>query len=200
MLSSRSSFPSACPEKSDQPGRRGGAARWLALALWMTLGGSLAAAPVIPDANVQSLGGGSYRYTYDLSGVSLMVNQELFIVFDQLLFSSLSNGVTPGGGVFDLLLLQPNNPVGADGGYSLVALTDGPPMAGPFSVDAVYVGSGAPPAGVVFEINQLDANGGFSSSIVPRSTGVPEPGTFLMLLSGSMAVLALQRAAQRSRR
>lgn len=171
---------------------------WAVVGLLVLLGAVLRAAPVIPDASVQLVGGNTYRYSYDLSGVTLMVNQELLIVFDRFLFSALSAPVSPGLPQFDLVLLQPNNPVGADGGYSLVSLVNQPSMAGPFSVDATYTGQGAPPGGVTFEINQLNESGGFVNSVTPRLAGVPEPGTFSMLLLGSMAALA--GAAQRSRR
>src|ERR1700730_12481356 len=73
-----------------------------------------------------------YRYLYSLAGVSLLNNQEVDIRFGPVLYGTLSNGVAPAG--FNLQLLQPNNPPGASGDYSVLALLNNPPVSGVFSV------------------------------------------------------------------
>lgn len=174
------------------------------LLLGLLLAAATPAAAII-DQTVNAVGiDGSgrtiYRYSYDLSRVQLLLNQELFISFDALVFLELFNGVAAGN--FDLLLFQPGNPVGADGGYSLLALQDNPAMTGPFSVDVILTGAGPAPGSLPFEINQFDAQGQLAGTLEAGLTGVPEPGSVsLVLLVGSaMAVVGLKRAAQRSRR
>jgi len=78
-----------------------------------------------------------FRATYTVSGVDFRDNasvvDELAIAFPAAEFAQLSNGVAPAS--FDLLLFQPNDPNGADGLYSALALADHASVAGVFSVD-----------------------------------------------------------------
>jgi hypothetical protein len=118
--------------------------------------------------------GSEYQYNHLLSGVSLLQDQELDIAFAPALYGQVSNGASPAG--YDLLLFQPNDPPGAAGEYSLLALTNNPTTVGTFSVDFTYLGPGAPPAQQFFIYNdstdtlQLPASGVASDS-------APEPSS-----------------------
>ena len=144
--------------------------------LWL---GHLAAGTIQYD--FAAAGQNLYRYSYLISGFNLQRNQELDIQFDPAVYLSLSNGVATHD--FNLVLLQPNNPPGAVGDYSALALVDNPSLAGTFSVDVALVGSGsAQSSSQPFLINQFDQNGDFVATIgsgvtVPRVPSVPEPGT-----------------------
>jgi hypothetical protein len=167
------------------------------------LGASLSAMTIkFSTAAVGTTGGGEtiFRFSYDLSGVSLLLNQELDVRFDPAVYSSLLNPVAPAA-LFDLLVLQPNNPPGAFGDYSLLALVNNPSTAGPFSVDATLVAGQALPSSQPFFINQIDSNGGFVSLIYNglATNPVPEPGTLLMAGAGFIGVLLLRAAQKRPR-
>lgn len=156
-------------------------------------------AAVIPadlsTVGTNGLGETVYRYTYNLEGFSLQLNQELDIRFDAAIFKELLNGVAPAG--FDLLLFQPGSPSGAPGDYSLLALIDNPPMAGIFSVDFILFG-GSPPAAQQYFVNQYDDSGNFLNTVSSGQTAVPEPGT-LWLVSGLIGA-GLMRVVSRVRR
>jgi hypothetical protein len=147
---------------------------------------------VLPQAGVESISSPSpaqflQRYIYYASDFTFLANQELDIVFSAALYGAISNGtVTPG---FDLMLFQPNDPPGAPGHFSALALSDIRGGEGPWSVDFIFVGPDRPGAQAFF-INQYDGNGRFittleSGSTVPAGSPsggpvVPEPGTFVM--------------------
>jgi hypothetical protein len=142
-------------------------------------------------------------YEYLISGFTLKANQELDIQFDPTLFASIFNGVAGPG--FDLLLLQPNNPPGAAGDYSALALVDSPSWAGTFSVDFKLSGA-AVPGPQKFFIDQFDPNGNFVGVIdsgfttpVPVQTSVPEPGN-LAVLWVVLCAAGVGRAFRRSYR
>lgn len=120
-----------------------------------------------------------YRFTYLISGVNFLTDQELEIRFDPALYGALSNA-TAGAG-FDVLLFQPNNPLGTDGIYSALALIDNPSLATPFGVDAIYLGLGTPPSQEFF-INQFDSSGNLVRQEEQGTTvlvgEIPEPSTF----------------------
>ena len=123
-----------------------------------------------------------YTYTYNMSGITLLANQELDIVFSAAFYGTLSNGVVSPG--FDLILLQPNNPPGTPGHFSALALTNIGVGQGTWSVDFTFTGPGQP-GSQQFYINQYDANGRFITTLESGSTqdlaGAPEPGTFWLL-------------------
>lgn len=166
-------------------------------------GASLSAATInfLPDV-VGATGGGEtiYRFTYDLSDVQLLLNQELDFRFDPAIYSSLLNPVAPAG-LFDVLVLQPNNPPGAFGDYSLLAMVNNPSTAGPFSVDATLVAGQPLPDTQPFFINQLDSNGAFLSRIDSglAVNVIPEPGTLSMAAAGLIGALLIRAAKRRSR-
>jgi hypothetical protein len=97
---------------------------------------SVQASPLIQSqvSTVGTTGTGAtlFRYNYMISGFALFQNEEIDIRFDRAVFGQLSNGVAGPG--FDLLLFQPNQPIGAFGDYSALA---GPnaSLTGTFSVD-----------------------------------------------------------------
>jgi hypothetical protein len=180
---------------------------WLILAAGLLTAGHLHGGPIL-DYQVTSVGsspGGTpiYRFTYFLSGISLLTNEELAIQFDPALYGSLSNGSGPAG--IDIALFQPNNPLGATGVYSALSLIDNPSLATPFRVDAIYLGAGSP-GPQLFDINQYDDAGGFrvvdsGTTQVVGGQQVPEPAPFASV-GAMLGVLALACAwvRRRSRR
>lgn len=138
-----------------------------------------------------------YRYDFDLSGLPpLEQDQELRILFPAATYQSLSNGVAPSG--FDLLVLPPNVPAGADGVYSLLSLMHQVSMLGSFSVDFTLVGDTLP-NGIRFDVNEFDANGEFLDTVTSGLTEVPEPRAWVLMAAGTLFVGLLQAAGRRKR-
>jgi hypothetical protein len=142
-----------------------------------------------------------YRYNYFLDMLNLQQNMEVDIRFDPALYGVLSNPVAPGD--FDVLILQPNNPPGTFGDYSVLALVNNPSLAGPFSVDFTFPGAGFPGSQPFF-INLIDPVTGAITPIdsgftTPVGSAVPEPGT-LGLGCAALLTTILTRALARSAR
>jgi hypothetical protein len=151
---------------------------------------------------VVDLGQNAFRISYSLSDFMFLENQELAIGFDPAIYQSLSNGIAPAG--FDLLLLQPNNPPGAFGEFSALALMDHPALAGIFSVDVVLTGNGRP-GEQSFAVNQLDENGVILSTVssgVTVDAATPEPATLSLagaaLLAGAVLSVVRRRFNRRT--
>ena len=165
--------------------------------LVVLLTGNLFAATVAFDlsaAGVTPSGATLFRYTYSFTDITLQAGQEIDIRFDPARFGTLSNGVAGPG--FDLMLLQPNNPPGAFGDYSLFALINNPLLAGRFSVDFIYNGPGQP-GSQPYLINQYNQSGIFVGTIgsgvtTPAApTAIPEPATFGLTGVGSLVAGSL---------
>jgi len=126
-----------------------------------------------------------------VSGFTFQANQELDILFPVTTppsYGTLSNGIAPSG--FNVLLLQPNNPPGAPGDYSALALVNNPSLAGPFSVDFTFMGTPLMPlpGQQNFMIGTFGPNGFntiTSGVTTPQgSTGVPEPASLSLAALG----------------
>ena len=183
----------------------------LSLALWVgCLAANLSAGtvnydftvlPFAPPANAPA-GSSMLQVNYLLSNFTFLANQELDIQFDPSLFGTLSNATAPSG--FTVDLFQPNNPPGAEGDFSALNISGGT-VTGTFSVDAVYLGSGAPPS-QAYTISQFDSQGNFVSQVssgftVPTGdTSVPEPASFWLSSLGFMIGGAWWMIRRRTRR
>jgi len=169
----------------------------ISLPLWILLFACQASAGSI-TVDVASLGGNVFRYQFTPTGIDLLRHQEIDIRFDPVFFSGLSNGTA--GSEFLVTLLQPNNPVGAFGDYSFLALVDHPSMAGPFSVDATSL-SGGLPAELTYRIYQFDSAGLLITATIgsglagPAATGAPEPGGWAIVITG-LAVIGVLRSVK----
>jgi len=137
--------------------------------------------------------GSVYRYDFFPSGFAFVQNEELDIRFDPNLFANLVNGVA--GPDFRVTLLQPNNPPGAFGDYSALALVSDPSFAGPFSVDVTWLGSGTP-GQLPYVIHQFDASGRVLDTLGAGVVGTPEPAGWL-LSGAALALSGLLRIARR---
>lgn len=157
----------------------------------------------------------AYRYSFILSGFTFEQNQELNFRFDPLIFGALWNAVAPSSWV--AILLQPDNPPGAPGDFSLFALQNNPSTAGPFSVDVALIvppdmiSKGqvpVPPNRIPYSVNQFvdSPDGPLFDRTLTRGMAltrdaaeeIPEPGTFV-LGGASLGLLVCLRRARRAR-
>lgn len=139
-----------------------------------------------------------HRITYSFNGFDLEPFEEIEIRFSPLQFTSIFN---PIGGDVDISVVtyQVNNPPGAAGTFSLVALIDNPSFDRPFAVDAIL--SGDVPDTLPFALNRLQP--GTFAFVEQLSSGsahhVPEPASFGgVALAVSVAVLRLSRSGRSS--
>jgi hypothetical protein len=142
--------------------------------------------------HAQELGGDMFRLNYSISGTTFARNQEFELQFQPDVYRQLANPAGPVG--FDILLFQPDNPLGAAGRFSALALFDNPALTGGFSLD-VRVAVNRWPASHKFSINELDERGVILRTITEGDAlfGSPEPST--LFLTG--AALALACACRR---
>jgi hypothetical protein len=152
-------------------------------------------------AQVTGLGSNQFEYQFTLQGFDLLKNQEIDIRFNPAAFASLFNGDAGSG--FQLILLQPNNPVGAFGDYSIMATVDHPSLSGPFTVDVTAL-QATPPSNLPYIVHQFDSSGqrilsAIGSGEVAPSATAPEPGGF-WLAGATLLCGALRVTRSRSKR
>jgi len=142
-------------------------------------------------------GPNAYFYSFSISGFDLLTNEAIDIRFDPSIFLSLSNGFAPN--TFHLAVLQPNNPPGAFGDYSALALVDHPSVAGPFTVNAVLQPGAAIPARQPFEIDQFNGSGQLLSVITMGiASEAPEPSSAGLLAAAGILLVASSRILRRT--
>jgi PEP-CTERM motif len=140
-----------------------------------------------------SLGGNSYRYEYAIN-FSLLQNQEVDLRFDPALYTGLNNGTANSD--FQLALLQPGNPSGAFGDYSILALIDNPSLVGPFSVEFMFLGAGLP-GGQPYFVHQFDPTGQNIIGTLASGNTAPEPSSWLLAGVGLVVSGLLRRTRSR---
>ena len=166
----------------------------LAFLLAFLLTGRLSATTILYQAS--PLGGNVFQLTYLVNDLTFSANQELDIEFDPALFSLLSNGTA--GSDFDLLLFQPNNPLGSVGLYAALALIDNPSLSSPFQVNAVYLGPGSP-GPQRFSLAEFDGNRELRQVLQTGSTtqSSPEPSVWSLTVLGLIACGACRASLRR---
>ncbi len=155
------------------------------------------AAPIGSQPGKYRVAANAFQITYTLEDFAFPANGELDIRFDPATYVKLWGGMTPAD--FDLVLLQPNNPPGTSGDFSVMALVDRPRFSGEFSVMVLMAGDNRP-GEQDFVINQLDEHGVILSRISTGQTlesTVPEPATLPVVcaaLLGGMLIAIRNRS------
>jgi hypothetical protein len=136
-----------------------------------------------------------WEYQYTLSGVSLLAGQGFDVYFpvaDGFQFGALVAPQLAPSSDWDVLAIQPDPALPADGLFDVVALVDAPSPGGPFTATFIWPGNGTP-GPQSFEI--FDEQLQVTESGV--TTLVPEPATAALLLAGLIGAAAFARAPTR---
>ena len=143
-------------------------------------------------------GGDLWQYSYVVSGFTFPMNDDFSILFSPNLYRGLENPPPPVTD-WDILTLQPDPALPADGLYDALALADNASLANPFTVRFVWLGgSGTTPGAQPFAITAFDAQGNVLRVVETGQTtsAVPEPGTFVLLVTGLVGLLGWCRAVR----
>lgn len=138
-----------------------------------------------------------YTFSFYVSERDFLESVGLSIYFDHTLYSFLLSATAAEPADWDVIRLQPDASLPADGVFDALALEDGASTLGPFEVEVYFTGDGEPGLRLPFEVYELLDGGGFN--IIETGMTVPEPSS-LALLAFSIAALAAARQRGRARR
>jgi len=178
-----------------------GALRALGLALAVACGASVAAPgagaidigyqPIdVPDAGSVD----QWEIRYFVSGGSFAQSGGFSILFPGALYASLSVLEPRNADVWDVIALQPDPQLPADGLFDAQAVVEDPSLAIVFSALVGWIGPGTP-GPQAFEIYAP----GFSIIDTGTTVLVPEPGSAALLAAGAAALAAGRRRGARRR-
>lgn len=158
----------------------------LAILLTFFISCSCLAVPVEIRYNTEDLGGGQWKYNYEVENISLTEQIEEFTIwFDYGDYDNLSiETPDPPAGGWDEMVVQPEPVLEDDGFYDALYLTApidiGESVSG-FSVSFDWLGTGNP-ASQLYHIVDPEH---YPDPVCTGYT-VPEPGTCVLLLAGGL--------------
>jgi hypothetical protein len=140
-----------------------------------------------------------WQYEYVVSDYMFEVDQGFSIYFDPALYANLQDPLEVNAD-WDVIAVQPDPALPADGFFDALALSPGASLSDPFAIAFVWLGSpGTTPGPQPLTVNQFSASGELSILETGRTTrnGVPAPPALPLLAIGG-AALALRHRRQRS--
>lgn len=136
-----------------------------------------------------------WLYEYRVSDYNFPANFGFSIYFDLGSYGAIVDvSPTSAGPDWEVLTLQPDEAIPADGLYDALALVDNASLAAAFRVSFVWFGGvGVAPGIQPFEINQFDSLGGLLGVVETGTTSpVPEPNTAMLLGLGLVTLATLK--------
>jgi hypothetical protein len=134
---------------------------------------------------------------YHVTGSSVLVNHGFAIEFGLALYRNLEDPPPAVNADWDVLVLQPDPGIPADGIYDALAVTDNPSLADPFVLTFVWLGA-EDPGSQPFTVNEFDDAGNLLAVLEvgvtqPLAQAVPESATFPLIAGGIIALASLRR-------
>jgi hypothetical protein len=132
-----------------------------------------------------------WSYAYTVTGFDFDQDLGFAISFAPGLYEDLESPPPTPNADWDILTLQPDGNLPADGLYDALALVDDASLADPFTVSFVWIGGGAPGSQPFFVYDES-----FQTVESGFTVLVPEPGT-LLLLGAAVPAFCLRRRRPR---
>lgn len=159
--------------------------RWASVAsLWLLLPLSASATTIhytATDISDTVAGDDLWQYSYTVTDFSFPAGFGFSIFFDYALFTQIQDPAPPVNIDWDVLTLQPDLFLPDDGIYDALALVDSAPPLDLFTVEFVWLGSGAPGAQPFSVYDESFAD-------VETGTTIPEPNTLTLIGTGLLAI------------
>jgi hypothetical protein len=133
-----------------------------------------------------------WQYTYAISGRTFEVDQGFSIYFDPARYGLILD--PPGVNAdWDVIAVQPDPALPADGFYDALALASGASLDDPFVVAFVWLGgAGAVPGSQPLTVNQFDPFGELSflefGRTVRATSSVPSPPLLMLICIGLVSL------------
>lgn len=139
-------------------------------------------------------GGDLWELSFAVSGRTFAVDQGFSVLFDPTLYADLVPLPAQPSPDWDVLVLQPDPALPADGLYDALALVDAPSLAVAFVTRVIWLGGGAGPVGgQPFTVNQFASDGSLQQVLESGAQVVPEPALVMLLLPAAAAALLRRR-------
>ncbi len=132
-----------------------------------------------------------YRYSYSVVDFSYSTQFGVSVVFDPTLYASLASPPPPVGPEWDVVALQPDPELPADGSYDARRVA-GSTATATFTIDFVWLGAGVPGSQPFVVYDPAFAT-------VASGQTVPEPDVGVMLWIGAGAIAVLRRRGRSPR-
>lgn len=122
-----------------------------------------------------------WEYTYTVAGFTFDAGYGFSIFFDHTLYSMLQSPPPAANSDWDVITLQPDSNLPAEGLYDALSLTNDASLTDPFRVSFVWLGGGAPGIQPF-----LIYDPGFAT--IDNGMTVPEPSACYLILVGLLAI------------
>ncbi len=136
-----------------------------------------------------------WEYSYFLSGFTFQTNEGFSIFFDYQTYANLTNARPSLNPSWNMLAVQPDVALRADGFLDGLALVNSPSYMGPFRVTVTWKGQGTPGTQSFYTYNS-----NFTPTFTGQTTSVPEARSILLMGLGFLFLVGRRALGLRKNR